>query len=105
MNNHPDIQRNITQRIKRAEEFIETTQLDLSKHLDSIRVLIDPQGDIFENTYQSWPDKYYISSKDKKILKKSEYSMDAIIIEDYANFLYKELTKVTEVTNILDELV
>jgi hypothetical protein len=46
----------------------------------------------FEKLYQCWPDQYYILSVDHTILKKSEYTMDAVIEEDYADYLISELT-------------
>lgn len=82
---HPDIHHNITDRIERAEEFVEKFGL-------KYRVLVDPWGDPFENAFKCWPDQYYIITPDKKIVKKSEFGMDACVIEDYADFLLQTLT-------------
>lgn len=78
---HPDIHYNINDRIERAKEFIDKYGLNY-------RILVDPWGDPFENTFQCWPDQYYIITPEKKIMKKSEYSLDACIIDDYADYLY-----------------
>ena len=99
MDNHPDIQHNLDERIARANEFKSKYNISGNKGNSAIRILIDPWGDIFENTYQAWPDQYYIVSEMEnkttnngiKILQKSEYSMDAKIIEDYTDYLYKIL--------------
>lgn len=102
MDNHPDIQHNLDERIVCANEFTSKFNISGNKGNSAIRVLIDPWGDIFENTYQAWPDQYYIieelENKNKnnngiciKILQKSEYSIDAKIIEDYTDYLYKIL--------------
>lgn len=95
MDNHPDIQHNLSDRVKRATEFV--TKLSnhgivLENVKQSLRVVIDPWSDNFENMYQCWPDQYYIISPgEHTILKKSEYSIDATINEDYADYLLNEL--------------
>jgi hypothetical protein len=98
MDNHPDIHRTLEDRVSRAQEFnakliangIMLDDIDVKK---ALRVVIDPWGDEFEKLYQCWPDQYYILSSDNTytILKKSEYSMNAIIEEDYTNYLINEL--------------
>jgi hypothetical protein len=97
MDNHPDIHRTLEDRISRAQEFnnkliehgIDLLDTNVKK---ALRVLVDPWGDEFEKLYQCWPDQYYILSVDHTILKKSEYTMDAVIEEDYADYLISELT-------------
>jgi hypothetical protein len=98
MNNHPDIHRPLEDRVLRALEFknklIEKgIELEDKNIYKAIRVVIDPWENQFEKIYQCWPDKYYILSSDKIILKHSEYSMDATIIEDYTDYLITELQK------------
>lgn len=96
MDNHPDIHRTLEDRISRAQEFnakliangIMLDDIDVKK---ALRVVIDIWGDEFEKLYQCWPDQYYILSPDYTILKKSEYSMNAVIEEDYTNYLITEL--------------
>ncbi len=96
MDNHPDIHRTLEDRVSRAQEFnakliangIMLDDIDVKK---ALRVVIDPWGDEFEKLYQCWPDQYYILSPDYTILKKSEYSMNAVIEEDYTNYLINEL--------------
>jgi hypothetical protein len=93
MDNHPDIQHTLEDRITRFNTFINEFNIDCNVNKSSIRVLIDPWGDIFENTYQAWPDQYYIISAmtnnddGMKILKKSTYTIDAKIEEDYSEYL------------------
>ena len=98
MDNHPDIQRSLKDRMLRAYEFnskllehgINLEDIDVKK---ALRVVIDPWGDEFEKLYQCWPDQYYILSENHIIVKKSEYTMDAVIEEDYADYLINELEK------------
>ena len=98
MDNHPDIQRSLKDRMLRAYEFnskllehgINLEDIDVKK---ALRVVIDPWGDEFEKLYQCWPDQYYILSENHIIVKKSEYTMDAVIEEDYADYLISELKK------------
>lgn len=105
MNNHPDLQRNLYDRVARANEFdkkLIENNINLQDKITSkaIRVVIDTWNDEFENIYQCWPDKFYALAPDAppdsnadtpqyKIIKKSIYSLDAIIEEDYTDYLHK----------------
>lgn len=93
MDNHPDIQHTFADRVTRANAFNDKLiekGIILENVKNVLRVVIDPWGDIFENTYQAWPDQYYIISGGT-IIKKATYSMDAIIDEDYVDYLLQEL--------------
>ena len=104
MDNHPDIHRTLADRMLRAYEFnskllehgINLEDIDVKK---ALRVVIDPWGDEFEKLYQCWPDQYYILSENHIIVKKSEYTMDAVIEEDYADYLISELEKTPNTLN------
>jgi len=80
MTNHPDLQLDFSQRVSRANEFKE-------KYSIPFRIVIDPWGDMFENIYQAWPDKYYLIGTDGKVITRSEYALNAVVINDYADLL------------------
>jgi len=112
MNNHPDLQTNLYDRVQRANEFnkkLIENNINLQDKITSkaIRVVIDTWNDEFENIYQCWPDKFYAltpyvtsdaipdanaNTPQYKIIKKSIYSLDAIIEEDYTDYLHKIIT-------------
>ncbi len=84
MTNHPDLQKTFSDRVERANIFKD-------KYKIPYKIVIDPWGDIFENIYHAWPDKYYLIGTDHRVITKSEYNMGAIVVNDYADFLESEL--------------
>jgi hypothetical protein len=85
MIDHPTIQHTFEERVNRAQQFVKDYTIPFE-------VYIDPWGDPFENTFQSWPDKYYmIDMKNKTIMDKSQYNYGAAVINDYSILLQKAL--------------
>lgn len=72
-------------RVKRAVEFIKK---DEPKYPFIIRV--DGFDNLFDNTFRTWPDKYYLVDKNYKVLAKSEYGKNgnALINVDCTKLLY-----------------
>lgn len=79
MNDHPEQHKTFDDRIKKANDF--------NNDYPYFEVYIDSFDNKFENTYRAWPDRYVIVDKDKKIIGKSEYSMDAVVVYDYAKLI------------------
>ena len=77
---HPENHHTFDDRILRANEFV-------NKFPEFENVYVDGWTNDFEQTFQAWPDRFVLVNKDLMILEKSEYSMDAIIINDYANII------------------
>lgn len=77
---HPENHNTFENRVFRANEFV--------KKFDKFEnVYIDGWENIFEETFQAWPDRFILVDKNLKILAKSEYSNNAIIINDYADII------------------
>ena len=77
---HPINHSTFEARVARANEFkAQFPQFE--------NVYIDSWTNDFENTFQAWPDRFVLIDKDLKILAKSEYSMSAVIIDDYADII------------------
>lgn len=66
LNHHPTPQSNFQERIDRANKFVTDNNCPYDVYIDS-------WDNIYENTFQAWPDKYYFVDKNKKVLIKSEY--------------------------------
>ncbi len=77
---HPENHNTFEDRIKRANEFV-------SKFPQFKNVYVDSWTNDFEHEFQAWPDRFVLIDPDLIILEKSEYSMDAVIIRDYANII------------------
>lgn len=77
---HPENHKTFQHRVNRANEF-------KNKFNEFENVYVDTWNNDFENTYQAWPDKFVFIDKDMKVIKKSEYSMEALIIEDYSKII------------------
>ena len=60
--NHKDM----TDRIQRAQLFNEEHQVPYP-------ILIDGWDNVYAETFQAWPDKYYFINQDKVVLQKSMY--------------------------------
>jgi hypothetical protein len=77
LDQQPEPQSCISDRIQRANEFIAEDQ-------PPFPVYIDTWEDKFEQTFQSWPDKYYMINRDMQVLAKSTYGTraDALIDVD-----------------------
>ena len=80
----PSPHKSFQDRIDRANYFV-------NKYNPSYPVYIDGWDNIFANTFQAWPDKFYCVDKDLKVISKSEYHKDgdleAKIIVDYTKLL------------------
>jgi hypothetical protein len=57
-------------RISRAKEFIEK-----DKPKDPFIVRVDGWSNLFDDTFRTWPDKYYLIDLNYKVIAKSEYGM------------------------------
>jgi len=79
MTDHPEQHKNFEERLNRANEF--------NNSYPYFEVYVDAFDNKFENIYRAWPDKYVIINKDKCITGKSEYSMNAVIVLDYAKII------------------
>lgn len=78
--NHPINHKSFEHKVERANEF-------KNKFNQFENVYVDSWSNDFENIYQAWPDKFVLIDKNLKVLEKSEYSMDATIINDYADII------------------
>jgi hypothetical protein len=77
---HPENHNTFENRVSRANEFVKRfTKFE--------NVYIDGWNNIFEETFQAWPDRFVLVDKDLKILEKSEYSFNAVIFNDYADII------------------
>lgn len=79
---HPENQKNMNDRINRANEF--------NKLYPFFNVYIDDWNNNFQNIFQSWPDQFYLINNDFIVINKSFYK-DAIIVEDYSDIIDKLL--------------
>ena len=77
---HPENHKTFEHRVERANEFV-------NKFSQFENVYIDGWSNDFENRYQAWPDKFVLVDSELKVLDKSEYSMDAVIIRDYSDII------------------
>jgi hypothetical protein len=59
MNDHPEPQQSFDDRVKRANEFNTTYPY--------FNVYVDSWSNTFENTFQAWPDQYYLIDNNKKV--------------------------------------
>ena len=85
LSDHPTNHTGFADRIERAQQFVHNyPQLNQFNN-----VYIDTWSNDFEQTYQSWPDKFYLIDQDLKVLDKSEYSSNAKIITDYSEIISK----------------
>lgn len=77
---HPLNHTTFEARVARANEFV-------AKFSQFTNVYVDAWTNDFENAFQAWPDRFVLIDPDLKILAKSEYSMDALIVDDYADII------------------
>lgn len=77
---HPSNHHTFEDRVERANEFV-------NQFPEFENVYIDGWTNDFEQTYQAWPDRFVLIDKNLIILEKSEYSSNAVIINDYANII------------------
>jgi hypothetical protein len=77
---HPKNHKTFENRVKRANEFKQ-------KFNKFENVYVDSWSNDFEQSFQAWPDKFVLIDSDLKILNKSEYSMNATIINDYSDII------------------
>jgi hypothetical protein len=73
--NQPEPQKNIYDRLHRAQHFVKTENVPL-------QVYVDDWNNEFAECYRAWPDKFYGINKNKQIIAKSEYGTDAKIMKD-----------------------
>ena len=80
----PSSHKTFQDRVDRANYFVE-------KYNPPYPVYVDGWDNIFANTFQAWPDKFYCINKDLQVISKSEYhksgSIEAKIIVDYTELL------------------
>jgi len=77
---HPVNHTSFEHRLKRANEF-------KTKFSEFENVYVDNWSNDFENNFQAWPDKFVLVDNNLKLLDKSKYSMNATIINDYAELI------------------
>ena len=77
LDQQPEPQTCLLDRLQRANEFMAEDQ-------PPFPVLVDTWADTFEQTFQAWPDKYYLITRDMQVLAKSTYGTraDALIDVD-----------------------
>ena len=69
--NHPDPQVNFQDRCERARSFVDEEKVPFDFNL-----YVDTWDNEFSNTYQSWPDRFYLIDDNKRLLASSEYGRD-----------------------------
>jgi hypothetical protein len=80
-------QSDINDRIKRAQEF--STE-ELVGNEANFKVLVDTWSNSFAETYQAWPDKYFLFDSERKVVAKSTYGAykNAVIDVDCVDLIY-----------------
>lgn len=68
LENQPEPQKNITDRLQRANDFVNSENVP-------IEVYVDTWDNNFAEIYHAWPDKYYHFDKQLNILTHSEYGI------------------------------
>ena len=78
--NHPLPQSNFQDRLDNAKNFASSHHIDEN----AFTVVVDDWDNLFAETFQAWPDKYYMIDANYKVLAKSEYGSkaDALINVD-----------------------
>ena len=81
-------QTSIIDRLERANNFVKDYDI-------KYEVYVDDWNNDFEQTYQSWPDKFYQINDEKKIILKSTYGkkQNALIDYDYKDLINDILHK------------
>lgn len=82
LDRQPEPQTCLMDRIQRANEFIAEDQ-------PPFLVLVDTWNDIYEQTFQAWPDKYFFIDRDVRVVTKGTYGAhsDALIDVDCINLV------------------
>lgn len=82
-NYHPPVQKDFADRLQKANDFAKTCPYD---------IYVDTWEDSYEITYHAWPDQFcLIETATGKVLDKSRYHKNALIMNDYAEFLGKHV--------------
>lgn len=85
---HPQNHASIEDRLKRANDFVIDNKI-------AFPMYVDDWANTYEQTFQAWPDKYYLIDKEMVVLKKSIYGKvgdsDGKVMLDCLE-LVKELT-------------
>ena len=93
LQNQPEPQQTLTDRIKRAKHFVET-------YNPPYDVYIDGWKNKFANKFRAWPDKYHCIDDNLCVVAKaeyhSEYEMEAVVVEDYSVLLERLIVKMNE---------
>jgi len=78
----PESQKNLDERISRAKTFAEDNNCPYS-------VYVDTWDNNFDETFQTWPDKFYLINSEKVVTNMSRYDgeIDALVVEDYSELL------------------
>ena len=69
LENQPEPQQNIQERLNRANKFVADDNVPFP-------VYSDTWENNFAETYRSWPDKYYLFDSNLRIIQKSEYGYE-----------------------------
>jgi len=82
----PEPQKNIEERLSRAQEFANSSQCPYP-------IYVDTWENSFDDVYQSWPDKFYWLDENLVIKNQARYDgpLDAVVVEDYAELLLRRV--------------
>jgi len=81
LSDHPEVHKDLDDRLKRAQQFID-------KYSFPYPVYVDSWSNDYEKAYHAWPDQYIIIDNNTgKIATQSEYNEDALVTNDYAKLL------------------
>lgn len=82
----------LDERFDRADIFVQkyfnNNDIPINEY-GPFHLLVDTFDDIFESTFQAWPDKFYLLDKEKRLISTSTYGAkkDALIDKDYLEIL------------------
>lgn len=86
LQNTPTPQKDLNERVSRANKFVEENNLYNNK---AFTVLVDNWENTFAELFRAWPDVYYLVNKERNVIAKSEYGKyrDALINVDCTEYL------------------
>lgn len=79
LENQPEPQKNIGERLERANAFVQSEQIPFPLY-------VDVWSNEFAETYRAWPDKYYLINSEHTIVATSEYGNNYCEPSDIAVF-------------------
>lgn len=102
LENQPEPQKDIAERLKKANSFCKIDLLlessKSSKYSEVFPVYVDTWTNEFAETYHAWPDKYHMIDENMNILQASTYgnghdgNPDALIILDALDLINQMLS-------------